>query len=314
MKNKRKKNSGFLFKSIANNWLSDVKFRVKRSTYEKYTYLLERHIMPYFGDRFINRLTIGDVDKFKREKLQNGKLKRNEGLSKKYLQDILSIIKSIAHYFETVYNIRCQFVMMRGLRPQKPKVNILNRTERNKLTDELKRDTTPEKLGIMLGLYAGLRIGEVCGLRWSDFDEVNGTITINRTVQRISDNRGGTVFLVSEPKTEASKRIIPLPKFLSEKLDSIRCNNDDPIISHDGKYTEPSRLRAVFNSVLRACNIAGRRFHDLRHSFASACVSMNCDTKLLSEIMGHSSVSITLDRYVHCDLEAKREFMQRIVI
>ena len=314
MKNKKNKGSGFLFKSIAYSWLNDTQLRVKRSTYEKYTYLLERHIMPYFGDRFINKLTIRDVDEFKREKLRNGKLKRNEGLSKKYLQDILSIIKSIAHYFEGVYNIPCKFAMIRGVRPPKPKVNILTRAERKSLTDELKRDTTPEKLGIMLGLYAGLRIGEVCGLRWSDFDEVNGTITINRTVQRISDNRGGTVFLVSEPKTEASKRVIPLPVFLSEKLSFFKREKDAPIVSCDGKYTEPNRLRTVFNKLLNVCHITARRFHDLRHSFASSCVRLKCDTKMLSEIMGHSSVSITLDRYVHSDLDAKREFMQRIVI
>ena len=309
-----KKKHHIVFRTVASEWLADVKLRVKRSSYEKYVYILDKHILPFFGSYSMGQLSVRSVDRFMLEKLTDGKLKRNEGISRKYLQDMLSIIKSITYFAEYTYNIPCRINRIRGVKTGKPKTRTLNRTEKERLTKELKTDTSREKLGIMLALYTGMRIGEVCGLKWSDFDADAGTITINRTVQRISDNNGGTVFIVSTPKTEASKRVIPLPDFLLKLLRKMKGNDESPVISNDSTYTEPSRLRRIFRRISAKCGISAMRFHDLRHSFASECVRMKCDIKMLSEILGHTSVSMTLDRYVHSDPEEKRKFMQLIQV
>ncbi len=309
-----KKKHHIVFKTMANEWLADVKLRVKRSSYEKYVYILNKHIMPFFGSYGMGQLSVKAVDRFMLEKLTDGKLKRNEGISRKYLQDMLSIIKSIAYFVEYTYNIPCRISRIRGVKTGKPKTRTLNKREKERLTKELKTDTSREKLGIMFALYTGMRIGEVCGLKWSDFDADAGAITINRTVQRISDNNGGTVFIVSAPKTEASKRVIPLPDFLLKLLTKMKRTDEAPIISDKGDYTEPSYLRRFFHRIITKCGIAAMRFHDLRHSFASECVHMKCDIKMLSEILGHTSVSMTLDRYIHSDPDEKRKFMQLIKI
>lgn len=307
-----KKKHHITFKTAAREWLADVKLRVKRSSYEKYVYILSKHILPFFGSYSMGHLSVKAVDRFMLEKLTDGKLKRNEGISRKYLQDMLSIIKSVAYFTEYTYNIPCRISRIRGVKTGKPKTRTLTRKEKERLTKELKTNISRVKLGIMLGLYTGMRIGEVCGLKWSDFDADAGTVTINRTVQRISDNNGGTVFIVSTPKTEASRRVIPLPDFLLKLLTKMKGNDNEPLISDNSDYTEPSRLRRRFRKISAKCGIAAIRFHDLRHSFASECVRMKCDIKMLSELLGHTSVSMTLDRYVHSDPDEKRKFMQLI--
>lgn len=155
-------------------------------------------------------------------------------------------------------------------------------------------------------------MGEVCGLRWSDFNERERTITIRRTVQRISDNDGSTLFIEGPPKTKASVRTIPLPDFIWEFLRSIKSDSDIPIVSENEKYTEPAFLRKYFGKILRENEIKTVRFHDLRHTFATNCIRLNFDIKTLSEILGHSSVSMTLNRYVHSSMHVRKQYMSLI--
>ncbi len=312
MKRKKHNRGLYMFSEVTKAWLADTRVRVKQSSYEKYVYLLDKHILSYFGGHEMRQLTVKALDDYIIYKLTDGKLKRNEGISKKYLQDILCIIKAIAVFCEQTYGVQCKIYKLRRLKAEKPRIKTLNKAEKKKLSKELTKAETPENLGIMLGLYTGLRIGEVCGLKWEDFDEISGTITINRTVQRISDNKGGTVFIVSTPKTESSQRVVPLPDFLAKALSAAKRSPKEPVVSKNKSYMEPSRLRRVFKALLAKCSIAQMRFHDLRHTFASDCVRMNCDTKMLSELLGHASVSMTLDRYVHTDIDEKKEFMQKL--
>ena len=312
--NKRSKNKGYalIFTTVSGEWLKNVEMQLKASTIANYKFLLEKHILPYFGALDMRSLTTSKINGFIVRKLSNGKLRHNEGVSIKYLRDILSIVKSVARFCEDVYGIECKIRYMKSLKAIKPRIRTLDTDEKRTLTDALKADTTPEKLGIMLGLYTGLRIGEVCGLKWADYNEKRSTITINRTVQRIYNTNGGTVLHVGSPKTQSSHREIPLPKLISDFLSKMKKSPEQPIVSETANYIEPGRLRRVFKSILKKCKINDIRFHDLRHTFASDCVRLHFDTKALSEILGHSSVSLTLDRYVHSDLEAKREYMQLI--
>lgn len=146
------------------------------------------------------------------------------------------------------------------------------------------------------------------------FNETDCTITVNRTVQRISDGNGGTEMVVGSPKTRASQRTIPLPKILCGYLKKLKGDPDQPIISADSSYTEPAYLRKIFKKLLSECKIKQLRFHDLRHTFATECVRLNFDTKTLSEILGHTNVSMTLNRYVHSSLELKRKYMDLLSI
>ena len=169
-------------------------------------------------------------------------------------------------------------------------------------------------LGILLALYTGLRIGEVCGLRWEDYDSAEGTITVRRTVQRIPDNSGRTRLHVGTPKTQSSLRTIPLPLQLIRLLNKLKADNNSFIITGTEKIPEPARLRSAFKRTLKEYGLRDIRFHDLRHLFASNCIRMNFDIKSLSEILGHANASMTLNRYVHTTLDTKRQYMNLIKI
>ena len=304
----------YIFTDMAQEWLEYSKLHVKKSTYMNYDYLLKKHILPFFGQMNMRSITVAEVNRFIADKLANGRLKRSGGVSKKYLQDMLVIVKSVAGYCEQVYGIPVKIRQTMSLHAKKPEIKVLDKSDKRKLTDAVTKNVTSSKLGIMLALYTGMRIGEVCGLKWSDFNEEDGTITINRTVQRISDGKGSTELLVGTPKTSASQRVIPLPDFISALLSKIKGTPEQPIISSTSEYVEPSYLRKQFRRILSACKIKNFRFHDLRHTFATECVRLNFDTKTLSEILGHTNVSLTLNRYVHSSIEIKRKYMSLVTI
>lgn len=299
---------------MAEKWLEFTKIHVKRSTYENYVYLLNRHIIPHFKDINMRKITCGTINAFIVEKLTNGRLKQKGGISKKYLQDMLSIIKSVVKFCEFEYGIPNKIYNMRTPKPEKTEMKVLELGEKRLLSEFLLNDSNPLNIGILLALYTGMRIGEICGLKWENFNIADGTITVKRTVQRIGNNKGGTILLDGTPKTAASLRTIPLPKFLSKILVRRVGNVENTLLSDNEKYTEPSTLRRYFKALLKRFGISEIRFHDLRHTFASDCVQLNFDVKTLSEILGHTNVSTTLNRYVHSSLRIKRKYMELIAI
>lgn len=301
-----------LFRNIAEQWLAYTKLNVKISTYNNYRYLLNKHILVFFGDIDMRKLCPRHVNRFITEKLTNGKIKRNEGISKKYLQDMLVIVKAIAAFCEQEYEIIDRIRTVKSVRYEQKEMKTLDKSEQKTLTKKLIAKPSRLNMGILLSLYTGLRLGEVCGLQWTDFNEQERTITIRRTVQRISDNAGSTIFIVGTPKTKASVRTIPLPDFIWKLLRNMKSGSNIPIISGSENYIEPAQLRKHFHNLLKENHIKAVRFHDLRHTFATNCIRLNFDIKTLSEILGHSSVSITLNRYVHSSMEVRKEYMSLI--
>lgn len=167
----------------------------------------------------------------------------------------------------------------------------------------------------MIALYTGVRIGELCGLKWSDIDLSAKTIRIERTVQRIrvSGKANRTELIVSTPKSHTSVRMIPLPVFLVHMLKAFKPSNLDAfVITGDAKLPDPRTMQYRFKTLLIKNGIRTLNFHLLRHLFATNCVELGFDVKTLSEILGHSSVEITLNRYVHSSIERKRQCMDML--
>ena len=169
-------------------------------------------------------------------------------------------------------------------------------------------------LGIALSLHTGIRIGELCALQWKDIDLTNRTITVRKTVQRIKcyGGKNKTKLVITEPKSASSARIIPIPDCLIVVLEKFKDNADKYVLS--GKYSpvEPRTVQYRFASVLKKANLPSVHYHSLRHAFATNCISLGFDVKTLSEILGHSSVEITLNRYVHSSLDRKRACMDMV--
>ena len=161
---------------------------------------------------------------------------------------------------------------------------------------------------------SGIRIGELCALQWKDIDLEKRILTVRKTIQRIQcrDNFKKTKLIITEPKSESSKRHIPIPEFMIEFLKKFQDKTEQYILSDNYKPIEPRTMQYRFAKILKNVNLPSVHFHALRHMFASNCIKLGFDVKALSEILGHSSVEITLNRYVHSSFEQKIEYMNRL--
>ena len=160
--------------------------------------------------------------------------------------------------------------------------------------------------GIWICLYAGLRIGEVCALKWSDISFENSTLTVNGTQARTENG----VEIIA-PKSRSSKREIPIPVILINKLKEIP-QTCEYVLSKNNKPVDIRTYRRHFKKLLQKAGLPDIKYHALRHTFSTRALEVGMDYKTLSEILGHSSVGITLDLYAHSLKEHKRNEMNKL--
>lgn len=292
-------------KALFSEWLSAVQLRVKPSTYANYCMKIERHILPAFGKLRYEQLTTDMVHLFIQDKLNNG-------LSAKYVSDIVILMKSMASYLTRVHGYRNLLENVTLPKTERRELQLLTAKQQQQLLRYLMGNLTPTTLCVLLSLYLGLRIGEVCGLKWGDVDFEKSVITVRRTVQRIRTQHG-TQLMIGSPKSKSSRRSIPIPLFLLDILRRFRRNDADFILSDCERVTEPRTLQRRFKAILHKMNLPSRGYHVLRHLFATNSIRAGFDVRTLSEILGHSSVSTTLSRYVHSSIERKAECMRLLV-
>lgn len=286
-------------------WLDDVRNKVKESTYANYAMKLQKHILPKFSGMKYEALTAHHLCDFVREKLHSG-------LSEKYVSDIVVVMKSAARFGSKNYNYpnRIEFVTLpKAL--DKAEKSLLNSDEQQRLREGLMRNQTPSNIGILLASATGIRIGELCALKWSDIDLEKSIMTVKQTVQRVCNvEKNGTHLVISSPKSSSSFRQIPLPNFIIPILRAAKTTDESYILSGSCKLIEPRTLQYRFKSLLNRLSLPQVSFHKLRHQFATQCVALGFDVKTLSEILGHHSVEVTLNRYVHSPIERKRDCMK----
>ena len=298
-----KNSSGNLtVKTLFEEWLLAIKLRVKESTYSNYIMQVYKHILPVFGQMKYENLTVSAVHDFIGNKLKSG-------LSAKYVCDIVIIFKSMAKYISKVHNFKNILTDVILPKAEKKEIKIINHKQQKILCDYLLKNSDNTSVCVILSLYTGLRVGEVCGLKWNDIDFEKSFLTVRRTVQRISKGPHGTKLIVDSPKSKSSLRTIPIPEFIMEILRKFRKNNNFYILSGNEKVTEPRTLQHRFKNILKKANLPSVNYHSLRHMFATNCIKVGFDVKTLSEILGHANVETTLNRYVHSSVERKTQCM-----
>lgn len=294
---------------IFTEWLNVKKVKVKESTIANYIFKANKHLLSNFGKMKIDELSIKAVYDF----MQN---KMNDGLSAKYISDIIVILKSLTRYASKVYHCINPITDVELPKVEKSEMKLYSKEQNNTLKLELLYDTNMTKMGILLCLYTGIRIGELCALKWNDIDFQERTISITKTCQRIriAGNRS-TRITITSPKSQSSVRTIPMPSFVLEMLRVFKPSNINTyLLSCNDKIVEPRTMQYRFQSILRKAKLPSINFHSLRHIFATSCVEIGFDVKTLSEILGHGTVEITLNRYVHSSMNRKRECMERLCL
>lgn len=299
------------FSSYAQKWLEYKKISVKKSTYARYVFLVNRHILKEFRNVRVCSLNNEIVNNFILNKMTEGKLKNSGGLSNKTVCDILTVFKDIVKYINEQENT-CLNISVKFPHIAKNKISILSKCEQTLLERYIVENFETAYIGVMLSLYTGLRIGEVCALKWCDIDFKDKTIKVSKTIQRIQDECRGTHIIISDPKTDLSFRTIPLPKFLYDFLKMNKQENNFYILSGNGDYIEPRTFYRIYQKLLLSAGLGKYNYHCLRHTFATRCVELGFDIKSLSEILGHSSIEITLKTYVHPTTAMKTKYMNKL--
>lgn len=293
--------------SLFTSWFNGIRHRIKESTAANYRMKAEKHILPLLGSKRIDEITVDDMNAFIQEKL-------SEGLSNRYVSDIIVLMKSMFKYAVRVHHIINPMDYVCLPKKEKTEIQLLSDTEQKELQEYVANNKSRTSLGIAITMGTGIRIGELCALQGEDIDITKRVLTVRKTLQRIqcSGDVAKTKLIVSAPKSESSKRQIPIPECLIDLLTHFKTGSKEYLLSGTEKPIEPRTMQYRFRKVLNNVNLPSIHFHALRHMFASTCVKLGFDIKSLSEILGHSSVEITLNRYVHSSFEQKQKYMERI--
>lgn len=288
-------------------WFEEIRLKVKESTYMNYRMKFEKHISSEVGKMLYNRLTVENLNAFVQCKLSSG-------LSAKYTADIAAVIKSVCRYAKKRFGYadKSEFITMpKGKAKEK---ELLDKTEQSRLNNYLIADPTPSNIGILLSSATGIRIGELCALKWENINLEEKILTVRNTALRIK-NIGGTTatkLIVTLPKSSSSIRKIPLPEFIVPMLSRMKTSSKCFLLSGTRNIVEPRVMQYRFKRILSDLHLPDVSFHSLRHGFATNCIALGVDAKTLSEILGHSSVEITLNRYVHSSMERKAAYMESL--
>ena len=294
--------------TIINEWLHFKKISIKESTYFRYVYIIEQYILPYFNN--------WEMDKLMKYDFNNYVEKLLETLSPVSVKNTLAIFKSILNFAQSKYGYNFNFKLVAIPKIHTEELRVLSKKEKNKLEKYCENRNTLRCIGILICINTGLRIGEICALKWDCIDLDKHCIKVKKTMQRIyNKNTKRSTVIVDIPKTQKSIRTIPISTKLYNILKPLKkdFSNDCYFLTGSEKeYIEPRNYQYMFRKCLKDCKIEGFHFHQLRHTFATDCINVGMDTKSLSEILGHSTVKVTLDKYVHSSFNSKIKYLERL--
>ncbi len=270
---------GKLFKELCKEWLASAKLRVKHSSYCCYEKLINKHVIPYFEDIGYDELTTPIINDFAEHKLKYGRSNGFGELSAKTVHDILVVMRSVAKYTEREYGYRNPMRNTSMPKSETKEAEVFSKDERSRLQSYLQNNLSESNLGILLTMYSGLRIGELCALKWSDIDFENGIVRVSKALQRVSDKsgKGKTRIAITSPKSKTSVRDIPLPFFILDILKQDKRTGGLYILSGTSKPMEPRTMQNRFKTVLKNCGIRNANFHLLRHPYVKYTTKNNCD-------------------------------------
>ena len=311
----RQSRKAALTSEIAVEWLTFKSPGIKPSTLSRYKSALDNHILPYFEKDPVTKITSARISEFANEKLKNGRLDKKGGLAASTVRGILTIFKSVLDFAlktsKIDHPICVSYPKYRSYHER-----VLSREEQAKLEEYCMTEISTHNLGKMLCINTGIRIGELCALRWEDISFEEETITINKTLQRVKDYSGGgskTKIVIDTPKSLSSVREIPIPKFLVSLLkEHAKGKQGFFLATKNSPFIEPRTMQNHFARVIKLLGMPDANFHSLRHTYATRCIEAGVDAKTLSEMLGHSNVNITLERYVHPSFDLKRESVNKL--
>ena len=298
---------------IGNSWLSEAATFLKKSSVNKYEDILRNYILPEFGENDLSEITNQQLISFANGLLISGGAK-GQGLTATTVAEILSAMNGIRIYamkrnYAVAFSPECV-----NLKREQGDIRVFSLEEEEKLLDYLQSNMDLPALGILLCLFTGIRVGELCAMKWDDINLPEKKMSVSKTMQRLRMNTvsgSKTEVKILEPKSACSVRTIPLPDTIIALLQEFHTPGTYLLTGKSGCFVEPRTMQNRFKKIIVSCGIQDANFHATRHTFATRCIELGFDVKSLSEILGHASVAITMNRYVHPSMAHKRENMNR---
>ena len=331
-----KRERQYLFSDMADLWIKRLSPELKASSEAKYRNILNCHLLPAFGDTPVAEITREQAEDF-RLKLLWASTGQEAAVSPQTASAILSVFKRLMAFAHRETGLPVVDVSALSVRQAPKPLKVFTREEQRAVSQYVMQHGTPADAGILLSLYTGLRIGEVCALQWKYISLETQSLRVEKTMQRVQSFRedsparktstenalaptrkrrqrhAHTNVVITEPKSACSIRSIPLPDALIPGLKPLEAPPDCFFLTgKPDRFVEPRTLENHFAHIMETLGIQGATFHTLRHTFATRCIELGFDMKSLSEILGHANVNITLNRYVHPSMEFKRENMSKV--
>lgn len=297
------------FRNITTAYLAHKEMAVKATSLNNYRQILRNHLLPEFGEK--KEISEDDVQRFIVRKL-------SEGCSVSYVRGLCKVLAAVVKFAARRHGWRySEWELHYKNVPHKDThaVMALSVDHERRLLEYLRSHVNRKNVGIILTLHSGLRIGELCALRWQDIDMELSLIHVRHNLQRVGSYGSRSTVVLQQPKTDTSVRTIPLSVETKIFLGLIISDNspENFLLSGTSKPIEGRVMRDYFKRLLRRAGLPQDiRFHSLRHSFATRCVEAECDIKTLSVMLGHSQASITMDIYVHPTIEAQRKVLSKV--
>lgn len=300
---------------LMEKWLQNNNKELALSSSVKYRQLFYRHIDPFFRGIPIGDISEKMLENYKDNILAKNRKEGEERLSNENIKCIAMLINHflLSAYKENIINEKLHIDIR--LKKKRNEIHVFSDNEQEKLEKYLWDNMDLSAGGIILCLYTGLRIGELCALKWSDMDMTENLLSVSRTVQRLKTDSSTSLF-ISMPKTESSIRTIPITDYLKDIFFpySLERKETEYIFSKsDSRPLDPRTMQYRYKRYLSKAGVSYRKFHTLRHTFASRCLMKGMDVKTLSEILGHADVKTTLNYYCHTSIEYKREQLSLLI-
>ena len=279
---------------------------VKQSTLRDYEIKTEKYfqiLLPEITSRIKKKTFYEIMDFFDEEDLED-----------KTISDIILLLNQfLAYCYE--HNYIKELIKIQNINVKEKKIIIFTRNERSKLKDFLINHLSYFNFAILLVLYSGIRLGELAALKASDFNIEEGTIYINKSLKRIKNkdkkSKKKTLVIIDTPKSASSYREIPLPDFIIELFKKMNYKDNAYIVTGIDKYIDMRTIQRRFKKLLFMLGLPKRKFHVLRHTYATYSLEDGMTIEAVAKLLGHANIK-QAEKYVHLTIDYLRKNVDKI--